>query len=84
MAQMQNEEIIVDPDTGGRKGSKLARFDLIPPRPLWDIAEHYGIGCDKYEARNWERGYDWSLSYAAMNRHLNLWWQGEDHELCDY
>jgi hypothetical protein len=67
----------VDPDTGGEKGSKLARFDLIPPRPLYKIAEVYGIGSRKYEDRNWEKGYAWGLSLAALHRHLNLWTQGE-------
>lgn len=64
--------------TGGEKGSKLARYDLIPAEPLRILAEHYGRGARKYEDRNWERGYDWSLSFAAMNRHLWSFWAGED------
>ena len=72
------EEIQVDPDTGAKKGSKLARFDLVPASPLFQLAEHYGRGAKKYAARNWEGGYDWSLSYAALNRHLWAWWNGED------
>lgn len=75
---MQAEKIVVNSSTGGRKGSKLARFDLIPARQLYALAEHYGKGCEKYEDRNWERGYDWSLSYAACQRHLNAFWNGED------
>ena len=62
--------------TGGEKGSKLARYDLIPAGPLHTLAELYGKGADKYEDRNWERGYEWSLSFAALNRHLWLFWQG--------
>jgi len=72
------ETLIVDATTGGAKGQKLARFDLIPPGPLKALAEHYGKGAAKYEDRNWERGYKWSLSYAALHRHLNAWWSGED------
>jgi hypothetical protein len=64
-------------ETGGQKGKKLARFDLIPVGPLWRVAELYGLGARKYEDRNWEKGYDWSLSYAAMQRHANLFWGGE-------
>lgn len=64
--------------TGGEKGSKLARFDLLPVGPLKQIAEHFGRGAEKYADRNWEKGYDWSLSYAALQRHLNAWWGGED------
>jgi hypothetical protein len=75
---MSFEVRITDPHTGGQKGSKLARFDLIPPDALWAIAEQYGIGATKYSDRNWERGYAWGLSYAACQRHLNSYWSGED------
>jgi hypothetical protein len=70
--------VTVDPDTGARKEQQLARFDLIPPAPLWQLAEHYGRGAKKYADRNWEGGYDWSKSYDSLNHHLNKWWQGED------
>ena len=43
---------VVDPVTGGEKGAKLARFDLIPPEATWALAEHYGKGCAKYSDRN--------------------------------
>jgi dATP/dGTP diphosphohydrolase len=69
---------IIDPLTGGEKGRKLARTDLLPPDALLSIAEHYGRGALKYEDRNWERGYAWSLSYGALLRHLFAWWGGED------
>ena len=68
----------VDPVTGGEKGTKLARFDLIPVVPLEAVATHYGIGATKYEDRNWERGYRWSYSFAAMMRHAWAFWRGED------
>jgi hypothetical protein len=71
---------VVDPDTGGEKGSKLARMELLPVGALRAIAEHFGRGAEKYEARNWERGYAWSLSYGALLRHLLAWWGGEDHD----
>jgi hypothetical protein len=63
--------------TGGEKGVKLARFDLIPSRPLTLLAEHFGLGAEKYADRNWERGYEWSKSYAALMRHVTAWWGGE-------
>lgn len=68
----------VDPTTGAEKGSKLARYDLLPVRPLWQLAEHFGKGAQKYADRNFEKGYKWSLSYAALQRHANLFWGGED------
>lgn len=70
----------VDPETGGEKGQKLARFDLVPSDALWEVAEHFGRGALKYAERNWERGYKWSLSFAAIMRHLHLWWLGEDRD----
>lgn len=73
-----SEYRVVDPDTGGEKGTKLARFDLIPTGALTRLAEHFGRGASKYDDRNWERGYKWSLSYAALCRHLFAWWGGED------
>lgn len=29
---------------------------------------------------NWRKGYDWSLSYAAAQRHLAQFWSGEAHD----
>lgn len=72
------ETRIVDPTTGGAKGSKLARFDLIPWSILREVAEHFGRGARKYDPRNWEKGYLWSLSFAALHRHLEAFWSGED------
>lgn len=76
---LAKETIITDPTTGGKKGSKLARFDLIPQDALWALAEHYGNGATKYDDRNWEKGYAWGLSMAALNRHLSAFWQGEEY-----
>jgi dATP/dGTP diphosphohydrolase, N-terminal len=78
LAARSGEVRTVDPTTGAEKGRKLARFDLIPPRPLWQVAELYGRGAKKYADRNWEKGYAWSLSYAAAQRHLSQFWARED------
>lgn len=76
--RLNSEVRIVNGDTGGAKGRKLARFDLIPAGPLTAVAEHYGRGAEKYDDRNWERGYDWSLSFGALMRHAWAFWNGED------
>lgn len=73
-----NEVRITDAATGGEKGRKSARTDLLPADVLMLIAEHYGKGAEKYADRNWEKGYAWSLNYGALLRHLLLWWQGEE------
>jgi hypothetical protein len=68
----------IDPLTGGEKGAKEARFDLIPPDILEDLARHYGRGSKKYVDHNWLKGYKWSLSFAALMRHAWAWWRGEE------
>ena len=68
--------------TGGQKGVKLARFDLIPAGPLLRLAEHFGKGAKKYEEHQWRDGYEWSKSYSACLRHLNAFWQGLDYDVC--
>ena len=75
-------------DSGAQKGSKLARYDMIPADALELVAEHYGKGAEKYPPfdnddgygvlDNWRRGYAWSLSFAAMMRHAWAFWRGED------
>jgi hypothetical protein len=73
-------EIRTVSSTGGEKGTKLERFDLIPVDALQELARLYGEGAKKYDARNWERGYEFSKSYAAMQRHANQFWSGIDRD----
>lgn len=77
---MADEEVRITSSTGGEKGTKAARFDLIPYEAIWQLAELYGRGALKYADRNWELGYDWSLSFAAAQRHLWKFWNGEDND----
>jgi len=74
------EERIVNPITGGEKGQKIERYDLIPVEPLNKVAQVYGEGAKKYAERNWSRGYDWGLSYASLMRHLTQFWGGESYD----
>lgn len=67
-------------DTGGEKGTKAQRYDLLPGEALDIIAEHYAVGAEKYAAHNWRRGYEWSKAFAAMMRHAWLFWRGEDND----
>jgi hypothetical protein len=71
-------EVRMTSSTGGQKGSKPARYDLIPTRPLDYLARQYGKGAEKYDDNNWARGYKWSLSFAALQRHAWAFWSGED------
>lgn len=71
---------ITDPTTGGQKGSKPERYDLIPSEALSEVARLYGFGAGKYADHNWRRGYKWSLSFAACMRHLWAFWRGETYD----
>jgi hypothetical protein len=69
--------------SGGQKGVKLERFDLIPVGPLTSLATHFGRGARKYDDNQWRKGYEWSKSYAAKQRHDNLFWAGFDYDVCE-
>lgn len=73
-------EVRITSPTGGQKGSKLARFDLIPAEELWEVSEHYGRGAAKYSDDNWRKGYSWRLSFAALMRHAWAFWRGEERD----
>lgn len=64
--------------TGGEKGTKDERYGLIPIEALAAVARHYGVGAKKYAAHNWRKGYEWSKSYDALQRHATAFWSGED------
>ena len=66
--------------TGGEKGSKPEAFAYMPVEPQRAVARVYGYGAKKYAPRNWEQGYDWSLSYSALQRHITSFWGGEDFD----
>ena len=64
--------------TGGQKDKKIAQLGALDPRALLALAEIAGAGAEKYDRYNFLKGYDWSLSYDACQRHLNLFWAGDD------
>lgn len=66
--------------TGGEKGVKPERYDLLPKPALDALARVYSYGATKYADHNWRRGYEWSKSYAAAMRHLTAFWNGETHD----
>lgn len=75
-------EVRVTSSTGGAKGVKPERYSLIPSRALAWVARMYGRGAQKYhetpDKPNWRKGYEWSKSYDALQRHANQFWDGED------
>jgi hypothetical protein len=71
---------VTDPKTGGQKGSKPERYDLLPWDALDEVARVYGFGATKYDDHNWLKGYKWSLTAAALARHFSKMMQGEDRD----
>lgn len=69
---------IVDPRTGGAKGRKAERYDLIPSVAMDCVARVFGFGASKYSDYNWLKGYAWSLSIGALERHLSKFKQSKD------
>jgi hypothetical protein len=62
----------------GRKfDAGKARYDLIPARPLDELARVFTLGAAKYGERNWEQGIGFGRVFAAMMRHAWAWWRGE-------
>lgn len=75
------ERRVVNSKTGGEKGAKDIQMSLVPVTELREVARLYHEGAKKYARDNWRKGYDWSLSYDALNRHLMAFW--EDRESHD-
>ncbi len=73
-------EIRKTSETGGEKGQKLERHELVVEPFIEELALVCGMGAVKYSDDNWRKGYDWGLSYGAMRRHLRAFWTGEDND----
>lgn len=57
-------------------------FSLIPAEPLTELAKAYMVGL-KYDRDNWRKGMEWSRVFAAAQRHLWAWWNGETYDTVD-
>jgi hypothetical protein len=69
---------IKDAKTGGEKGEKPEMLGFVDPNALLDVARVAGFGAKKYAPFNFTKGYDWSLSYNALLRHVLAFLAGED------
>lgn len=65
-------------DGGGlRFNDGKDRWDLLPIDATESVVKVLTRGAQKYAARNWERGMNWSICQASMMRHLAAWSKGE-------
>lgn len=53
-------------------------YHLLAPEFLEDVSQVLEFGANKYSARNWEEGMDWSRVFSALMRHMWAWWGGKD------
>ena len=74
------DEVRVTSPTGGQKGQKDDRQDLIDPWFMRELGLVCGFGAKKYDDDNWRKGYSWRLSFGAMLRHIYAFWRGEDRD----
>lgn len=78
--QPATEYRVTDPVTGGQKNQKPEQMSLLPVEALKAVSRVYAFGAEKYSRDNWRLGYDWHLSYDAMQRHLMAFWGGEEFD----
>lgn len=77
---MTKETRVKNTLTGGEKGTKIHQLFWAPPRALMELARVYGYGANKYAPHNFRKGYNWSLSYNALLRHILASMEGEDRD----
>ena len=75
---MSKEVRIIDEVTGGEKGQKDCQMGAVDPLSLIQVGRVAGYGGVKYARYNFAKGYKWSLSYDALQRHLMAFWGGEN------
>ena len=66
---------------GGQKsdGGKEP-LDLVPIDAMLLLARVLEFGAKKYAPWNWAQGFKWSRLYAAAQRHLMAFWNGEEND----
>lgn len=76
----ETAQIVENAETGGKKGQKVVRPELIPWEAIAELGFVYGEGAKKYGDNNWRKGYDYSLSIGAMKRHILKFEAGQDYD----
>lgn len=67
-------------ETGGQKAEKPSKIGYLDPTALMLLGEVAGMSGPgkKYPMHNFLKGFDWSLSFNALQRHALQFWAGED------
>lgn len=75
-------EVRTTSSTGGQKGVKAERYDLLPKAGLDAMARVYAFGALKYADHNWRLKYEWSKSIASALRHTFAVQDGQTYDVC--
>lgn len=68
-------------DGGGQRlNAGKNRIELLPPEWIWALADVMTQGSKKYDARNWEKGMDWSSMIGCMHRHIAKFQAGQRYD----
>lgn len=88
--RVNTPNVILPPETAKEKkypdgnpktaeGAKKLPLHLVPPSAAHYLAQAFADGAAKYGPYNWrEAGVAASVYYAAMKRHQDAWWDGEN------
>lgn len=55
-------------------------WHLLPWQAIKLVVEVMQFGAEKYGSRNWENGMGHSRMFAATQRHLIAYWNGQDRD----
>lgn len=70
-----------DNEQGNKFDNNKLRFDLIVPTFEEELAKVLTYGANKYGPNNWRNVPDaLNRYYAALQRHLNSFWQAEEFD----
>lgn len=80
----ESDKITSENLQGGYKADQgKSRIDLIPAEVIIELGNLYAMGAEKYADDNWKIGMGFNRVYAAMQRHANKWWAGEELDQAD-
>lgn len=72
---------MIQPAVGKKNDEGKVRFDLLLPQFEEAVAKVLTVGAEKYGANNWQNVEDGeSRYYAALRRHINAYYMGEDND----
>ena len=81
-SRQKNRETMLEhcADGGIKNDDSKVRLDLLSTKAMVEMAKVMTFGANKYGTQNWRKGLAWSRVYAAIQRHLTAWNDGETED----